>query len=277
MTGWPDASTLFGWMFAVTFLGVACWEAWQPSRMAVAPLTLRWFGNIALFAMALLMTWLVPLLSSLGAATLAAKHGWGFFHLVAPAPAIALAASFVLLDFFGYWTHRLLHKIPLLWRLHALHHSDSDLDVTTTIRHHPAEALVQALCDAALALLFGFSPQAVLLYGGVVLVVQTFHHGNVMLPARLRPLSRLLITPDLHRLHHSKRYAENNSNFGNLVPLWDRLFGTLRKEPEDEFQVGLPEFTGADFQRLDKLLIQPLRITAAPPPRAQARPKSTFP
>jgi len=266
MQDWPDASTFFGWMFAITFLGVACWEAWRPSRAAVAPLTLRWFGNIALFAMALLMTWLVPLLSSLSAATIAAAHGWGVFHRIALPPAVALAASFVLLDFFGYWTHRLLHKIPLLWRLHALHHSDSDLDVTTTIRHHPVEALVQALCDAALALLFGFTPQAVLLYGGVVLVAQTFHHGNVTLPARLRPLSNWLITPDIHRLHHSKRYAENNSNFGNLIPLWDRLFDTFRQEPEGELQVGLPEFSGAEFQRLDKLLIQPLKVVVVTQP-----------
>ncbi|MEO8302115.1 MAG: sterol desaturase family protein [Rhizomicrobium sp.] len=261
MTGWPG--TLLGWMFAATFLGVACWEAWRPSRATVAPLTLRWFGNLGLFAIVLLMTWLVPLLSSLGAAMLAAQQDWGLFHRIALPPVIALAASFVLLDFFGYWTHRLMHKIPLLWRLHALHHSDNDLDVTTTIRHHPAEAVVQALFDAALALAFGFSPQAVLLYGGLALVVQTFHHGNVMLPARLRPLSRWLITPDLHRLHHSRAYAENNSNFGNLIPLWDKLFGTLRTEPEGEFQVGLPEFSGADFQRLDKLLMQPLKVVVA--------------
>jgi sterol desaturase/sphingolipid hydroxylase (fatty acid hydroxylase superfamily) len=263
MPDWPDASTFFGWAFAITFLAVACWEAWQPSRTPVAPMTMRWIGNISLFGMALLMTWLVPLLSSLGAAKLAADHGWGLLHLFALPPAIALAASFVLLDFFGYWTHRLMHKIPLLWRLHALHHSDNDLDVTTTIRHHPAEALVQASFDAALALMFGFSPQAVLLYGGVVLVVQTFHHGNVILPARLKPLSHWLITPDIHRVHHSILYAENNSNFGNLLPLWDRLFDTLRKEPEGAFQAGLPEFSGADFQRLDRLLIQPVKVSPA--------------
>ena len=263
MQDWPDASTLFGWMFAVAFVGIACWEIWRPSRAAIAPMTLRWVGNISLFVMALLMTWLVPLLSGLGAAKLAADHGWGLLHLIALPPVLALAASFVLLDFFAYWTHRLMHKIPLLWRLHALHHSDNDLDVTTTIRHHPGETLAQASCDAALALLFGFSPQAVLLYGGLVLVAQTFHHGNVLLPARLRPLSRWLITPDIHRLHHSMVYAENNSNFGNLIPLWDRQFGTLRHEPEGEFKVGLPEFTDSRFQRLDKLLIQPFQVVVA--------------
>src|SRR5262245_11852221 len=99
MTDWPDASTLFGWAFAVAFLGIACWEARQPSRATVTSLGLRWFGNISLFGMALAMTWLVPLLSSLGAAKLAAQHGWGLFHVLDLPPAIALAASFVLLDF----------------------------------------------------------------------------------------------------------------------------------------------------------------------------------
>ena len=97
----------------------------------------------------------------------------------------------------------------------------------------------------------------------MVLVVQTFHHGNVSLPATLKPLNHFLITPDIHRLHHSRLYAENNSNFGNLIPLWDRLFGTLRKEPEGEFAAGLPEFTGADFQRLDRLLLQPVKVVVA--------------
>jgi sterol desaturase/sphingolipid hydroxylase (fatty acid hydroxylase superfamily) len=273
MHGWADASSLPGLMFVMTFLGVACWEALRPSRESVAPLTVRWFGNVALFGLASLIAWLLPFLSSYGAAVIAARHGWGLFHLAFLAPPVALAASFVMLDFFTYWTHRLMHKIPLLWRFHALHHSDTDLDVTTTIRHHPAEVLVQAALDAALAVLFGFTPQAVLLYGGVVLVVQTFHHGNVVLPARLHWLSRWLITPDLHRLHHSIVYAENNSNFGNLIPLWDRLFGTLRRTPEGEFKVGLAEFAGANFQRLDRLLIQPLLVDVAPARTPSGQPR----
>jgi sterol desaturase/sphingolipid hydroxylase (fatty acid hydroxylase superfamily) len=264
MKDWADATTIFGWAFAMAFLAVACWEALRPSRATVAPMTLRWFGNIMLFVLALPIGWLVPLLSSLGAAKVAADHGWGFLHLVALPPVIALPASVLLQDLFGYWIHRLFHRIPPLWRLHALHHSDTDLDVTTTIRHHPVEVLVQAAINAALTLLFGFSPLAVLLYGGIVTLVQTFHHGNVVLPARLRPLSHVLITPDLHRLHHSVNYAENNSNFGNFVPLWDVLFGTLRRQPEGEFRVGLAEFAGSGCQRLDRLLIQPLLVRPVP-------------
>lgn len=258
MHGWPIS--FFGFMFIVAFLGVALWETCRPSRESVAPMGLRWFGNIAMLGFASLIGKFLPLLSSYGAADIAAHHGWGLFHLLPVPPAVAVPASFVLLDFFAYWTHRLAHMVPLLWRLHALHHSDSDLDVTTTIRHHPAEVLTQSTMDAGIALFFGFSPQAAALYAGVALVLQTFHHGNVTLPALLRPLGSFLITPDLHRLHHSARYTENNSNFGNLIPLWDRLFGTLREIPEGEFKVGLVEFSDAGFQRLDKVLIQPLLV-----------------
>jgi sterol desaturase/sphingolipid hydroxylase (fatty acid hydroxylase superfamily) len=261
MTGWPDASKALGLLFVMTFVGVACWEIWRPSRATVAPLTRRWFGNFTLFGLTAALAWLLPILSSSTAAAIAASHGWGIFHLFPIPPVIALAAGFVLLDLAAYWTHRLFHGAPALWRLHALHHSDSDLDVTTALRHHPAEVLVQMTADTGLALLFGFPPLAILLYAGVVLVVQTFHHGNVVLPSRLKWLDRCLITPDLHRLHHSVLYAENNSNFGNLVPLWDHLFGTLRHKPEGDFRVGLSDFPGADFQRLDRLLIQPLLVT----------------
>jgi len=263
MTGGLDSPTILGLLFVMTFLGMAWWEAWKPARATIAPWRLRWFGNVAVFGLGSLIGWLLPFLSSYGTAVVAARHGWGVLHLVSVAPVIALAASFVMLDFFNYWIHRLMHSVPLLWRLHALHHSDTDLDMATTIRHHPGEVVAVSALNAGLALLFGFSPQAVALYGGVVLVVQTFHHGNVMLPARLKPLSGWLITPDLHRLHHSMLYAENNSNFGNLIPLWDRLFGTLRQTPERDFQVGLAEFPGADFQRLDRLLIHPLLVSPA--------------
>lgn len=261
MIGWPNS--LLGFLFVLTFVGVALWEARWPLRQRVAPLGLRWFGNIALFAGAWLIAWLLPFLSSYGAAVVAARHGWGLLHLLPAQPVIALAVSFVMLDFFGYWTHRLMHAVPLLWRLHALHHSDTDLDVTTTVRHHPGEIVAVSALEAALSLLFGFPPEAVMLYGGVVLMVQTFHHGNVMLPARFKPLSRWLITPDLHRLHHSVLHAENNSNFGNLIPLWDRLFGTLRQKAEGELRIGLSEFASTDFQRFDKLLIQPLLVGSA--------------
>jgi sterol desaturase/sphingolipid hydroxylase (fatty acid hydroxylase superfamily) len=253
---------LFATLPVALFQAVACMETWRPARVLRARLGQRWFGNLALFALAGALAWLLPILSASGAALIAARHGWGLFHLIGMPPAVALAAGFVLLDLSAYGTHRLLHLVPALWRLHAVHHSDSDLDATTAFRHHPGEVLAQMTMDATLALLFGIPAQAILLYAGVVLSVQIFHHGNLHLPPRLRWLSRCLITPDLHRLHHSVLYAENNSNFGNLVPLWDRLFGTLRQMPEGAYQAGLAEFAGAEYQRLDKLLLQPLLVTS---------------
>lgn len=268
------ASDILGYLFPVTFLAVALWEARRPSRPATTPMTLRWVGNVGLFGLAWLAGRMLPLLTGYGAAVLAAHRGWGLFNAVAVPAAVALALGFVALDVTAYWTHRLFHGFSLLWRLHAIHHADTDLDVTTTVRHHPLEVFVQALFDGSIAILLGIPPQAVALYGGCVLIVQTFNHGNVVLPRRLRWISSVLMTPDLHRLHHSMASAEYNSNFGNLVPLWDRLFGTLRRHPEGELRMGIAGFAGAGFQRFDKLLILPVLIGAArsgPPPGPAAR------
>jgi sterol desaturase/sphingolipid hydroxylase (fatty acid hydroxylase superfamily) len=260
----PHLSGILALLATVTFLAVACWEALRPSRQTATPMTLRWFGNVSLFGLGWLILRAAPFLSAYGASFIARDHGWGLFNQISIPFALAIVLGVLAQDLFGYWTHRLYHALSPLWRLHAIHHSDTDLDVTTAIRHHPFEALVQTLLDAAFAILLGLPPQAVALYGGVVLAVQVFHHGNVVLPRRLRWLGVWVITPDLHRLHHSTAYHENNSNFGNLIPLWDRLFGTLRQEPDAGFQVGLAEFPGPAAQRLDQLLIQPVLVSVTP-------------
>jgi sterol desaturase/sphingolipid hydroxylase (fatty acid hydroxylase superfamily) len=264
-------------LFPLTFLAMAFWEARRPSRPQTTPLVLRWFGNIALFGLALLIPRMLPFLSGYGAALIARNNGWGFFNVLVVNSTLAIALSFLALDFLAYWTHRLFHKVSFLWRLHALHHSDSDLDISTTIRHHPLETLVQMLVDASIAIVMGLSPDAVALYGGIVLVVQTFNHGNVVLPERLSWMSGWLMTPDLHRLHHSRAYAENNSNFGNLIPVWDRAFGTLSLRPESDLHIGLPEFVDVKFQRLDMMLTQPLLVAVEPTPSRQSRPRSPGP
>jgi sterol desaturase/sphingolipid hydroxylase (fatty acid hydroxylase superfamily) len=271
-----DLAEFFALLAAMTFLAVACWEALRPSRATETPMTLRWFGNISLFGLGWLILGAAPFLSAYDAALIAQKNGWGLFNVVAAPFALVMALGFMAQDLFGYWVHRLFHAGSPFWRLHAIHHSDTDLDVTTTIRHHPLEVVVQALLDGAFIVALGLPPQAVVLYGGAVLAVQIFHHGNIVLPRRLRWLGGWLITPDLHRLHHSTAYHESNSNFGNLIPLWDRLFGTLRLEPDAGFRIGLAEFQGPGPQRLDRLLIQPLRVTIAPaaPQRSAAKPSA---
>ena len=256
------ASDVFTIAMPLTFVAVAWREARRPARVTTTSLSLRWFGNIGLFAIALVLGRFLPFLSSYEAAEVAHRRGWGLFTLMGSHPTVALALGFIVLDFAAYWTHRLFHGVPLLWRLHAVHHSDSDLDVTTTIRHHPFEALAQMLMDASIAVALGIPGDAIALYGGVVTIVQTFGHGNVLVARPLRWMNSWLITPDLHRLHHSVLYGESNSNFGNLVPLWDRLFATFRSHPAGTLRVGLPEF-GPNVQSFGALLLQPLSVAVA--------------
>jgi sterol desaturase/sphingolipid hydroxylase (fatty acid hydroxylase superfamily) len=256
-------------LFPACFFLLGLLEALRPARLTTAPLALRWFGNIGVFVIGWPILALLPFASAVGAAVLARQHGLGLMNLL-PIPAVvAVPVSVIALDFVGYWEHRLFHAFPPLWRLHALHHSDTDLDVATYVRHHPLEVLIQSLFDAMVVFTFGFSPESIALFIAISTLVQMIAHGNVELPQTLRWIDNLLVTPELHRLHHSQAFDENNSNFSDTFPLWDRLFGTLRFRPAGELQFGLPEFAEVKFQRLDRMLLLPILITGLPlPPRS---------
>ena len=251
-------------LFPACFFVLALCEAFRPARAPTAPLTLRWFGNISVFALGWPIRILIPFLSAAGAALIAREHGLGLLNALSIPAIVAIPAGVVALDFAGYWEHRLLHAVPTLWRLHALHHSDTDLDVASYVRHHPFEVLLQAVLDMLAVISFGVSPLSVALFSTISNVVQMMAHGNLELPKPLRWISYLLVTPELHRLHHSQVYEENNSNFADVFIFWDRLFGTLRLRPQGELKLGLPEFADAKFQRLDKMLLLPLLISSGP-------------
>jgi sterol desaturase/sphingolipid hydroxylase (fatty acid hydroxylase superfamily) len=251
-------------LFPTTFFVLALCEAFRPARASTAPLTLRWFGNIGVFALGWPIRILIPFLSAAGAALIAREHGLGLLNALSIPAIVAIPAGVVALDFAGYWEHRLLHAVPALWRLHALHHSDTDLDVASYVRHHPFEVLLQAVLDMLAVISFGVSPLSVALFSTISNVVQMMAHGNIELPKPLRWISPLLVTPEMHRLHHSQAFEENNSNFSDLFPLWDRLFGTLRQRPQGELKLGLPEFADVKFQRLDQMLMLPLLISGVP-------------
>jgi len=246
------------------FIVLALCEALRPSRLSTAPLGLRWFGNVAVFVLGWTILGLLPFLSAVGAAVIAREHGWGLFNALSVSPAVAIPLSVVALDFVAYWEHRLFHAFQPLWRLHALHHSDTDLDVSTYVRHHPVEVLVQATLDALAAIIFGFPPASLAFYIALATVVQMIAHGNIDLPKTLRWLAPVVVTPELHRVHHSLEFDENNSNFSNAFPIWDRLFGTLRLKQRGELRLGLPEFAETKFQRLDRMLALPLLVTSTP-------------
>jgi sterol desaturase/sphingolipid hydroxylase (fatty acid hydroxylase superfamily) len=254
---WINADNIGAFLFAAVFFLVAAWETLKPARAATTSFSLRWFGNVALFLLLWATGTFLPFLTVDGAVLVARDQGWGSLNGFTWPGSVGIALSFIALDFIGYWEHRLYHSVPTLWRLHALHHSDPDLDVTTTIRHHPLEALTLLPLNAAAAIVFGFPPAAIVLYGTVVIIAQLFQHGNVELPMGLRWIGLLVMTPALHRVHHSVDYDENNSNFSNLLTIWDRLFGTLRPDARVPLRVGLTEFASIKFQRLDRMLALP--------------------
>ncbi len=218
--------------FLGVFGGVALWELAAPRRRLTAPQPLRWASNLALVALdSLLLRALFPA-AAVGVAAFAARRGWGLFHLLAVPSWFAVPASVVLLDAVIYLQHVAFHGVPLLWRLHRVHHADLDIDVTTGSRFHPIEIVLSMLVKAAAILVLGSPATAVVIFEVLLNASAMFNHGNIRLPLALdRVLRWLLVTPDMHRVHHSVDVAETNSNFGFNLPWWDRLFGTYRDQP----------------------------------------------
>lgn len=187
-------------------------------------------------------------------------------------PAIAVVAGVLLLDLAIYWQHRLLHAIPLLWRLHRVHHADTSFDVSTGVRFSPFEIALSMLIKLAIILLLGIAPLAVLIFELALSLGSLFTHANVRLPAMLdRRLRWLVVTPDMHRIHHSWHRDETDSNFGFHLSFWDRIFGSYREQPRDghtNMTIGLKEFRNRRDQSLVALLLNPFRHAAPPSPDA---------
>jgi sterol desaturase/sphingolipid hydroxylase (fatty acid hydroxylase superfamily) len=175
--------------------------------------------------------------------------------------AVAIALSVVVLDLAIYGQHVAFHKLPVLWRLHRMHHSDVEIDTTTGVRFHPLEILLSMLYKIALIVVLGAPPAAVVLFELVLNATAMFNHGNVELPAAVDRVLRLaVVTPDMHRVHHSVHRDETESNYGFNLSVWDWLFATYRAQPRDghaAMVIGLPEFREARDRRLDRLLVQP--------------------
>jgi sterol desaturase/sphingolipid hydroxylase (fatty acid hydroxylase superfamily) len=229
----------FGGVFAL----MAAWELAAPARerrLARAP---RWFANLGLAVLNTLIVRLLLPVSTLAAAALAAEEGWGLFNRLALPAWAAVAAAVVLLDLVIYLQHVLFHAVPALMRLHAVHHADPDFDVTTGIRFHPLEILLSVLLRLAAVAALGAPVLAVLVFEVLLNASAMFNHSNVSLPAWLEPWVRgVLVTPDMHRVHHSVVEAERNSNYGFCLSVWDRLLGTYRAEPAGELDIGLADW-----------------------------------
>lgn len=225
----------------------------------------RWLVNYALTFLNFGTLHLVFPLLAVGAAIQAAAYGWGLFNRIPIAPAVAGLVGILLLDLVIYWQHRLFHRIPILWRLHRMHHSDTAIDVSTALRFHPLEIMLSMAVKMATVVILGVPPVAVIIFEALLNFSAMFNHANWNLGERTdRVLARVLVTPDLHRIHHSVR-PEMHTNFGFFLSIWDRLFGTRKTEPDVPHAVmaiGLESWRGAKDHRLDRLLIQPLQRDA---------------
>jgi sterol desaturase/sphingolipid hydroxylase (fatty acid hydroxylase superfamily) len=251
--------------FLGIFGAVALWEGLRPRRQRAVPRRRRWPSNLGLLAVDLIVLRLIAPGAAIGVAMAAEAGGWGFLHAVALPAGAAVLVAVVLLDLAMYFQHVMFHAVPTLWRLHRVHHADLDFDVTTGTRFHPVEILISTAIKCAAVAAIGPTPVAVLIFELVLNGTAMFNHANASVPARAeRWLRWLVVTPDVHRVHHSVQYDESSSNFGFFLPWWDRLFATYREQPRAghiAMDIGVDAFRTDDDLRLDRLLIQPLQNT----------------
>jgi sterol desaturase/sphingolipid hydroxylase (fatty acid hydroxylase superfamily) len=249
--------------FAGVFVAMAAWEVLAPRRTLAPGRARRWPANLGILALdAALVRVLFPV-AAVGAALWAEARGLGLLHWLAAPAWLAVPLAVLLLDLAIWAQHLVFHHVPLLWRLHRVHHADTGFDVTTGLRFHPIEIILSMLLKIAVVVALGAPAVAVLAFEVLLNAASQFSHGNVRLPARLDGAIRmLLVTPDMHRVHHSAIRAETDSNFGFCLSVWDRLFGTYRAQPaagHDGMTIGIEAFRAPQEARLDRLLSMPFR------------------
>ena len=252
--------------FFGVFALMAIWEMLAPRRVLTQPKSTRWLNNITLVVLNTVVLRVIFPTAAVGVAAHAAGQHWGLFNQLDAPGWLAVVASVVILDGIIYLQHVMFHAVPLFWRLHRVHHADLDFDVTTGSRFHTIEILLSMLIKFATIVLLGPPLVAVVIFEVLLNATAMFNHSNVRLPLVLDRIIRLLIvTPDMHRVHHSHLEHETNSNFGFNLSLWDRLFGTYRAQPQDGhtgMTIGLDTFKDSiQCTRLPQLLMMPFTGT----------------
>jgi sterol desaturase/sphingolipid hydroxylase (fatty acid hydroxylase superfamily) len=249
--------------FLAVFSIMALWEWAKPRRALRMSKLLRWTNNLALTLLNSVIVRVAAPVAAIGVAEFAAERDMGvlnFFHVPF---ALTVLLSVLALDLTIYVQHLMFHAVPLLWRLHRMHHADLDFDVTTGARFHPVEIVLSMLIKFAVILVLGPPAVAVLAFEVLLNATAMFNHGNVSVPASLdRVLPWLVVTPDMHRVHHSINPRETNSNFGFNLPWWDHLFGTYRAQPQaghDAMTIGIEQFRTSRELWLHRMLLQPFR------------------
>jgi sterol desaturase/sphingolipid hydroxylase (fatty acid hydroxylase superfamily) len=266
----------YAWIGAMIL--VALWESFRPRRAFVAGTGVRWMNNIALKAAEGLLVWLLLPVALFSFAMLVQERGWGLLNAISAPLWLSCILTVVLLDLSAYAVHRIFHAVPLLWRCHKVHHCDLEVDCGTAIRHHPIESLLVIGADFVVVALLGAPPLGVFIATLLAALAAVFNHGNVAMPtAADRVLRRLLVTPDMHRVHHSISFQESNSNFSNLFSCWDRLFATYRDRPAlapEAMQLGLEEARAPAELTFWKLVVMPFVAVRETARKDAAQPQS---
>lgn len=245
-------------VFAAVLLAIALIELLIPRRSPGTPKARRWATNFAIVAIDTLVVRLMGALAVPLVAVAAALHaeaqGWGLFNVVAWPYWLEFILALLILDLAIWFQHYVSHKVPLFWRLHKVHHADVDLDVSTAIRFHPVEIALSMLWKIVIAYVFGPAAAAVVVFEVLLNACAMFNHANIALPLWLdRILRTVIVTPDMHRVHHSVIRREHDSNYGFNLSIWDRLFGTYTAQPEmghEHMTIGLSEYQSRKPTRL---------------------------
>lgn len=247
--------------FVAILAAVGILEALIPRRKRSLARLKRWPGNLGIAALNTLVLRIVFPTAAIGVALLGKERGWGLLNVFTLPEWIAVLIAVVVLDLAIYLQHVLFHAVPLLWRLHRMHHADLDFDVTTGVRFHPIEMVFSMGIKLMVVTTLGAPALAVLIFEVLLNATSLFNHGNVRIPLSIdRVLRWLVVTPDMHRVHHSWHPNETNSNFGFNLPWWDRLLGTYKDQPRDGHErmtIGINLFREPAWERLDRMLIQP--------------------
>lgn len=254
-------------VFLCVLTVMALWEVAAPRRRVDIPRLLRWSNNLGLVILDAFAVRLVFPVVAVGLALIVSGNGWGLFALVDVPNWLAIVATILILDLIIYLQHVVFHAVPALWRLHRMHHADLEFDVTTGLRFHPAEILLSMAIKLLAVLALGPPAIAVLIFEVLLNGSAMFNHSNIRLPARIDAVLRwVIVTPDMHRVHHSIHPSETNSNFGFNVPWWDRLLGTYKAQPRDGHKamtIGIEQFRNRRELWIDRMLIQPFKGPAS--------------
>jgi sterol desaturase/sphingolipid hydroxylase (fatty acid hydroxylase superfamily) len=254
-------------VFIAVFSAMALWEAAAPRRARLYSRFSRWPSNLAIVALNTAFVRVLLPATAVSLALAGERRSWGLLNNLPVSAWMAIVASVVLLDVAIYLQHVMFHAVPALWRVHRMHHTDLDFDVTTGARFHPVEIVLSMLIKFGAVAALGAPALGVLVFEALLNATSMFNHGNARIPSRLdRYLRWFVVTPDMHRVHHSIVVNETNSNFGFNLPWWDRLLGTYCDQPAVGHQgmtIGIEQFRAARELWIDRMIQQPFRGSGA--------------